>query len=82
MILPLLLLIFSFLLSFCYALLEEEEMVAHKRERLVFAHRSLGSWEGKHQEENIILCGSILAVTNHERRDRGRKEKELKKLFW
>lgn len=71
MILPLLLLIFLFFLSFCCSLLEEEEMVTYKRERWVFAHRSLGSWERKYPEEDIILCGSILAMTNQERRDTG-----------
>lgn len=37
-------------------------MVVYKREKLVFVHRSLGSWERKYRGENIILCGSILAV--------------------
>lgn len=72
MILPLLLFIYFFFFNASSPFLTLSwRLVAYKRERLVFSHRSPGSWEGKHQEENIILCGSILDVTNHERRDTG-----------
>lgn len=59
-------------------------MVAYKREKLVFVHRSLGSWERKYKGENIILCGSILAVGGKQTPrggTRSRKEKELKDFF-
>lgn len=60
-------------------------MVAYKREKLVFVHRSLGSWERKYSGENIILHGRILAVGGKQTTRGGtqnRKEKELKLGFF
>lgn len=56
-------------------------MVAYKREKLVFVHRSLGSLERKYNGENIILHGRIMAAGGKQTMRggiRNRKEKEFK----
>lgn len=60
-------------------------MVVYKREKLVFVHKPLGSWERKYRGENVILCGSIFAVGGKQAARggaRSRKGKELKKFFF
>ena len=59
-------------------------MVAYKRMKLVFVYRSLCSWERKYRGENIILCGSILAIGGKQIMRGGtqsRKKKKLKNSF-